>query len=37
VWPQADATKPAAPAAAKKTNAAADETELPKPEKPVQP
>jgi peptidoglycan/xylan/chitin deacetylase (PgdA/CDA1 family) len=37
VWPQTDAGKPAAPAAVKKTNAAADETELPKIEKPVQP
>ena len=37
VWPQTDASKPAASAAAKKTNAAADETELPKIEKPVQP
>jgi len=37
VWPQTDAGKPAAPAAVKTTNAAADETELPKIEKPVQP
>jgi peptidoglycan-N-acetylglucosamine deacetylase len=37
VWPQADAGKTAAPAPVKKTNAAADETELPKIEKPVQP
>jgi peptidoglycan-N-acetylglucosamine deacetylase len=36
VWPQATG-KPAAPVAAKKTNAAADDSELPKTEKPVQP